>query len=97
MFSQQDQDKLAEIIRLLDEAYEHYFRLSDGHCKSSEGYVSVSFHNYFDRKHDGKTGAGGVEVYSYVLGPNRTHYFDSLDDALGAVRQWHKAEMEQTY
>jgi hypothetical protein len=30
-----------------------------------------------------------VKVYSYVLGPSRTHYFDSIPEALRAVREWH--------
>jgi len=35
----------------------------------------------------------GVEIYSYVLGPNRSHDFDSVDDALDTVRKWHADEM----
>lgn len=86
---------LEELIALLDEAYRHYFASGDGHCKSSEGHVEVSFGNYFDRE-DGKR-VRRVEVYSYVLGPSRGHQFDSIGDALSAVRDWHEAEMNYDY
>lgn len=86
---------LAEISRLLDEAYKHYFETSDGHCKSSEGHISVHFGNFWDRTdRSGYLEVTGVEVYSYVLGPSRVHDFPSTSAALEAVRKWHKAEME---
>ena len=90
----EDITKLAEIQNLLDEGLEHYLQY-ESHCKSSEGYVSVSLSNSWDRR-DGKNPVG-VEVYSYALGPNRGHYFDSIDEALEEVRKWHKAEMEYDY
>jgi hypothetical protein len=36
-------------------------------------------------------------IYSYVLGPNRNHDFDSLDEALVAVKEWHAEEMKRDY
>lgn len=90
LLTQDDLDKLAEIQNLLDEGLAHYFTY-DGHCKSSEGHVSVSFDNSF-RRMDG-TNKLTVEVYSYVLGPHRSHDFDSVDEALEAVREWHAREM----
>lgn len=81
-----------EIRRLLREAYEHYFATSDGHCKSCEGAISLHFPNYFEAK-NGET-QPRVEIYSYVLGPNRNHSFNSLAEALVAVREWHAAEMQ---
>lgn len=99
-------DKLLEIHRLLDEAYQHYFENSDGYCKSSEGHLSVAFDygNYWDRRsrvEEDKTPlpepAISVAIYSYVLGPSRLHEFDSVDDALEAVKQWHESEMEHDY
>ena len=83
-------DKLKEIWRLLAEAYDHYFSY-DSYCKSSEGAVSVNYPTYFDMR-DGKT-EPTISVYSYVLGPNRNHYFDNIDEALETVREWHKEEM----
>lgn len=91
-------EKLAEIIRLLDEAYDDYFARSDGYCKSSEGHVSIDFGTYFDRA-EGKPPllVGGVDVYSYVLGPSRGHYFKTLDEALEAVREWHADELAMDF
>ena len=87
-------EKLKEIMRLLDEAYDHYFE-HESHCKSAEGRVSVHFGTYFDRNEGAPWNqVECVEIYSYVLGPSRTHYFDSLDEALEEVREWHKREME---
>lgn len=81
---------LIEIQRLLDEGLEHYLTY-ESHCKSSEGYVSVSLSNSWERR-EGKHPIG-VEVYSYVLGPNRSHYFESTEEALTEVRKWHEREM----
>ena len=97
-----DWQDLQEIHRLLDEAYRHYFAHGDGHCKSSEGYISVDFGNYWDRVDRVEKGLAplaihSVEVYSYVLGPHRSHYFDSVAEALATVRKWHHAEMTHDY
>jgi hypothetical protein len=93
------EETVREMARLLDEAYRHYFANSDGHCKSVEGAISLHFGNHFDREHYDKDAleVSGVEVYSYVLGPSRTHWFKGLNEALHAVRQWHKEEMEFDY
>lgn len=64
----------------------------DGHHKSGEGSVSVSFclPNIFD----GDTPSWLVGVYSYVLGPNRNHIFhgktlpEALAKAEDAVGEW---------
>jgi len=102
---QSDFDKLKKIRQLLKEAYDHYFELSDGHCKSSEGSISVEFGDYWsDKECKGKI--TGVSIYSYVLGSSgttslgfatRLHYFDNLDKALETVIQWHREEMAMTY
>lgn len=88
-------DKLTEIQRLLAEAYEHYFANSDGYCKSSEGAITISLPAYFWR--EGEDREPAVEVWSYVLGPSRSHWFDTIDAALETVREWHAAEMAATY
>lgn len=90
--SPEDVVNLQELVRLMDEAYDHYFKVSDGYHKSSEGYVGLHFNNYFDREYEGlqiKT----VEVYSYVFGPSRCHEFGSIAEALAEVRGWHELEM----
>lgn len=88
--------KLIKIRQLLKEAYDHYFEYSDGHCKISEGNISVDFGNYWDDKKC-EMKIVGVSIYSYVLGPNRDHYFKSIDKALDAVVQWHREQMNTDY
>lgn len=90
LLTQEDLDKLTEIQNLLDEGLAHYLTY-EGHCKSSEGHVSVSFSNSWDRRRGENPLT--VEVYSYVLGPHRSHDFDSIDEALEEVRKWHAEEM----
>ena len=87
---------LAEIRRLLAEAYEHYFTNSDGHCKSSEGAISIHYPPFFWRD-DETSEPPGIEIYSYVLGPHRSHHFRTSAEALAAVREWHASEMAHDY
>ena len=87
-----DFQKLLEIRKLLKEAYDHYFDNTDCHCKSQEGHISLEFGNYWeDQKCEMKITS--VNIYSYVFGSSRSHYYDTLDEALEVVRQWHKEEM----
>lgn len=90
ILSNEDIQKLDEIQHLLDEGLEHYLTY-ESHCKSSEGHVSVSFGNSWERR-DGHNPIR-VSVYSYALGPHRSHDFDSIDEALTEVRKWHAEEM----
>lgn len=90
----EQQKSFLEIRRLLTEAYDDYFKRSDGYCKSSEGYVEVRYPNYFDRDKFAPDEARGLGIYSYALGPSRMHDFDSFDEALSQVRQWHKTQLE---
>lgn len=91
--------QLKRIHVLLDEAYRHYFEGSDGHCKSHEGNVEVSFGNYWDRSdcEDGDSWINSVSVWSYALGPHRRHDFDTMAEALAAVKEWHETEMSTVY
>jgi hypothetical protein len=82
---------VAEIQRLLKEAYDHYFATTDGYCKSSEGAVSVHWPTYFDFR--AGRNEPTVSVYSYVFGPSRLHDFPNMAAALASVREWHAAEM----
>lgn len=91
LLTQEDLDKLTEIQNLLDEGLAHYLTY-EGHCKSSEGHVSVHLANSWDRRRGENPIT--VEVYSYVLGPHRSHDFDSIDEALEEVRKWHAREMQ---
>ena len=91
-------EMLRKIQHLLDEAYAHYFANSDGHCKTSEGEISVSFGNYWDRLTYGVSNqdleVNGVDIYSYALpSPSRNHHFDTLEQALQEVQKWHDEEM----
>lgn len=89
-----DFEKLAEISRLLDEAYKHYFSY-EGHCKSSEGYMHVEYGNYWDRaENPTDLKVKSVHIYSYVFCcQGRSQDFDSIDEALETVRGWHAEEM----
>ena len=92
-----DFQKLLEIRKLLKEAYDHVFD-NDHDCshKSQEGHISLEFGNYWeDEKCELKITS--VNIYSYVFGSSRSHYYDTLDEALEVVRQWHKEEMETDY
>ena len=92
----EDMQKLEEISRLLDEAYAHYFEY-EGHCKSSEGRISVSFGNIWDRKENG-IAIEYIDIYSYVFcRQGRSQLFESIDEALETVKQWHKDEMAYDY
>lgn len=91
-----DQAGLEEIQGLLDEAYDHYFEVSDGYCKSIEGVINLDFGTYFARR-DGDYKEPSVTIYSYVLGPSRSHYFETIAEALLAVREWHAEEMVATH
>lgn len=85
--TQRDIDNVAEMMRLMAEAYAHYFE-HESHCKSSEGTVQLISPTYWEYGQP-----WGCEVYSYVLGPHRNHEFDTTDAALAAVRGWHASEM----
>lgn len=97
IISPADLEKLNEIQRLIDEAYQDYFtRDTDGHHKPSEGHISVSFGNYFERSDDNPP-SPEVEIYAYVLGPTRSHSFDSIEQALETVKAWHHNQMNTVY
>lgn len=85
--------QLRELRELMDAAYAHYFDTTDGHCKGSEGYVAVHFNTVHDRRAGEPFKIARVGVYSYVLGPHRMHEFDSMEEALATVREWHAQEM----
>lgn len=91
-----DFDKLLEIRRLLKEAYDHYFDHSDGHCKSGEGHISLEFGNYWEDKKC-EMNITSINIYSYVFGSSRSHYYDTIDEALEVVRKWNKEEMSTNY
>lgn len=62
----------------------------DGHCKSSEGVISISFPpwvDYYDTA-EWLLQEPSCGVYSYLFGPHRNHYFKSVSEALAAVRSW---------
>ena len=95
--NQQDFNKLLEIRKLLKEAYDNVFD-NDHDCshKSQEGHISVEFGNYWEDQ-ECQMKITSVNIYSYVFGSSRSHYYDTLDEALEVVRQWHKEEMNTDY
>jgi hypothetical protein len=92
LLTAQELDDLRQIDVLLDEANAHSLA-RDGHCKSSEGNVSVDLGNHWDRDPEEPRKPVKVTVYSYLLGPHRQHYFDNTKQALDVVKQWHRQEM----
>lgn len=85
------QAQVAEMIFLHDTALRHALE-RDGHSKSSEGALEISFGNSWERW-DGDNVEPGVTLYSYVLGPNRNHYFATIERALETVQVWYAMEM----
>ena len=86
--------QFVEIRRLLKEAYDDYFRRSeDGHCKSAEASIEVYYPNYWEAEEYAPNEACGIGIYSYVLGPSRTHDFPTFELALEAVKDWHRMQM----
>lgn len=103
MISQEDLDKVAEIARLHDEAFWH-LQQYDGHAKSSDGAISieVEFGNVWERQDNPVKPHVAVAIYSYVVAsdtpsyPNfgqRSHYFETVDQALEVMKEWHSKAM----
>jgi hypothetical protein len=104
MITQEMLNKVAEITRLHDEAFWHLHQF-DGHAKSSDGNISIEigFGNVWNRKEEEKSSPSiGVSIYSYVVAsetpsyPNfgqRSHWFETVDEALKVMREWHEKAM----
>lgn len=92
LLTSEELDMLQEIHRLLEEANIHSLS-RDGYCKSGEGHISVYFGNHWNRLDPDDRKSPSVDIYSYLLAPQRNNYFDSIEQALEAVRQWHYKEM----
>lgn len=96
-------NKVREITRLHDEAFEHYQKF-DQHCKISDGSISVhvEFGSVHERRENGNlTPRVTLTIYSYVVGvPEEEqfeaprYYFETVDEALETVRAWHARAME---
>lgn len=90
LFTDEFRAKLEEIQRLIAEASQHSLD-EDGHCKSSEGAISIDLPPFYWSWND--KARPRVQIYSYLLGPSRNHEFDDIDAALKAARRWHSEEM----
>lgn len=97
LLTEQEMADLRQIDVLLNEANTHAMTLGDGGWKSSEGHISVSFGNHWERDPSEPRKPVEVTVYSYLLGPHRSHYFDSTAQALDVVKQWHTRELAYDY
>lgn len=85
--------KLKKMIRLLDEAYSHYYeRMGQPELPGVEGNVTFEFGSFGTRQ---ATGRKLIEIYSPVFcdGDTRVQRFDSVEDAICAVMKWHTKEM----
>lgn len=103
LISQEDLNKVAEITRLHDEAFWHYHKY-DGHAKSSDGFLGleIRFGTVWERADGPVSPTISVNMYSYVVAsetpsyPNfgdRNHYFETIDEALNVMREWHAKAM----
>ena len=94
----EDLAKVEEIRWLHDTAIKRALA-RDGHSKSGEGLISLSFGTYWGRLDDdgNPTVKQDVEVsiYAYVIGTNRSHNFATIDRALETVRVWYANEMSR--
>lgn len=89
--------KLQEISCLLREAYDHYFEY-EGHCKSAEGQIEVSYGNLWEREDPNDISIKSIYIYSYVFcRGERSKSWDTIDEALEEVRGWHAEEMAYDY
>lgn len=105
LITQEDLDKLNEIAKLHDEAFAHYQKY-DGHAKSSDGHIKIEieFGTVWDRQENQILAPTiGVSIYSYVVAsatpsyPNfgqRSHWFETIDEALSVMKQWHEKAMQ---
>lgn len=104
VISEENLVKIAEIAKLHDEAFNHYQKY-DGHAKSSDGAISlvINFGNVWERNASQVEPKIGIELYSYVVARdtpsydtygNRTHWFDSIDEALSVMKEWHSIAMQ---
>ena len=89
--------KVQEISRLLKEAYDHYFEY-EGHCKSAEGRIEISYGNLWERGDSHELKVESIYIYYYVFcRGERSKTWDTIDDALEEVRGWHAEEMAYDY
>lgn len=106
MISKETLDKIAEITRLHDEAFWHLHQF-DGHAKSSDGSVQlhIEFGNVWERQEGSVEPRVSVAIYSYVVASNtpsypnfgeRNHYFETVDEALQVMTEWHRKAMKYT-
>lgn len=93
-------NNIITLRQILKEAYQKASNDEDYYCKSSDGYVEVTFcysNSYNDDKEWNSEPRCIVQVYSYVFGPHRMHDFegDNLEmasrKALDAVTGWLKS------
>lgn len=93
----EEHEALKEISRLLREAYDHYFEY-EGHCKSSEGRIEVSYGNLWEREDPNDLKVRSIYIYSYVFcRGDRSKTWDTIGEALEEVRGWHAEEMAYDY
>lgn len=92
LLTSQELDELTQAQKLLDEAYTHYFEVSDGYSKITEGHIAVHLGNFFDRRAGNRNLC--IEVYAAVIGyEKRSYFFESTSDMLEVIKEWHKEEL----
>ena len=88
----EDKEKLQQLRKILFDMHtEHFNSDHDGHHKSQEGLIEITYiyPNWFEAEdYMNDEPEMMVSVYSYLFGPNRMHDFNSLDEAIEEVRSW---------
>jgi hypothetical protein len=86
-------DKVAEIRRLHDEAFHHYQKF-DRHAKSYDGRIKLVL-DFGTVWEPNAPPVLAVKVESYVvLSSWRENYYETIDDALEAMRMAHAKAMD---
>lgn len=89
--------EMAKVVTLrekLNDAYRKYFAKGGSLNKSSEGLITLNLGTIYELMGESTKDlrndpvVTGVTVYSYELGPSRSHVFASLDDAIATVDYW---------
>lgn len=86
-------DLLPEFISFVHQAV-HAAILEDGHCKSYEGTVSVSYPSFFEMTDPNHTQQVTLQLDCYVLGPSRSYTWrgvnvkECIDIARKNIERW---------
>ena len=86
------EQNIKDVRKALWDAYKLYFEsVEDSYCKPQEAYCDVFYPNYFECEDDFDKFCepNGIMIYSYCLGPSRSHYiFKGKEDKQIDYDRW---------